>query len=76
MPHARQSAQNLRPVLLSAHGNGVIKIVNSAHEQALVGTAAGRRNYLFDGAGSGGELGAAIRELIGMTKEKESGAEA
>ena len=45
-----------------------IEIDNSAAERALRGVAIGRRNYLFDGADSGGERVAAIYLLIGRPK--------
>ncbi|MGG5644757.1 MULTISPECIES: IS66 family transposase [Burkholderia] len=49
-------------------GDGRLEIDNLPVERALRGVAIGRRNYLFAGAGSGGERAAAIYSLIGTCK--------
>ncbi len=61
-------ALKLWPALQGYCGDGVIEIDNSAAERALRSIAIGRRNYLFDGADSGGERAAAIYSLIRTAK--------
>lgn len=50
-------ALNLWPALTRYYDNGAIETDNSDAERALLSIAIGRRNYLFGGAGSGGERG-------------------
>ena len=69
----QQRARPLRSSTRSICGqryceDGIIEIDNSVAERALRGVAIGRRNYLFAGADSGGERGAAIYSLIGTAK--------
>lgn len=47
---------------------GQSEIDNLPVERALRGVAIGRRDYLFAGADSGGDRGAAIYSLIGTAK--------
>lgn len=48
--------------------DGLIEIDNSATERALRDVAIGRRNCLFAGADSGGDLTGAIYSLLGTVK--------
>lgn len=48
--------------------NGRLEIDNLPVKRALREVVIGRRNYLFAGAGSGGERAAAIHSLVGNTK--------
>ena len=54
--------------LLRYVDDGRLEIDNNAAERALRAVALGRKNYLFAGADTGGERGAAIYTLIGTAK--------
>ena len=58
----------LWPALTRYADGGRIGIDNSAAGRALRGVALGRRNFLFAGAESGGERGAAMYGLIGTAR--------
>lgn len=48
--------------------NGRVEIDNNITENALRGVALGRKNWLFAGADSGGELAAILYSLIGTCR--------
>jgi transposase len=54
--------------LLRYCSDGLLEIDNNAAERALRAVALGRKNYLFAGADTGGQRGAAIYSLIGSAK--------
>jgi hypothetical protein len=58
----------LWPQLTRYCGDGRIEIDNNAAERSVRAVAIGRKNYLFFGADSGGQRGAAIYSLIGSAK--------
>lgn len=65
---AIQYALSRWPALTRYCDDGVLEIDNNIAERALRCVALGRKNYLFAGADSGGERGAAIYTLIGTAQ--------